>query len=247
MLETIEHWLTFKPNSIDHGQLSTFKHSRFSFGETHQLVLDGALIPSSSNTVVLFIHGNRHNITRFGEHYALCQSLGHSCFTFDFPGYGKSAGTPTESNVYASAHAAHQYLKNTLGYSDDKIIIYGCSLGGAIAIELAQHIEARCLITESTFTNTIDMARHLYPWLPITNFLTKRFDNQSKVNQISMPHLIIHGNQDNQVPITMAHRLHQAASTPKKVITVQNAGHTDALVTGGAQLAKQIQNFIDQA
>jgi pimeloyl-ACP methyl ester carboxylesterase len=246
MLATIEQWLTFKPNKTDHGELSRFQHERISFGESHDLLLDGAIIPSSSSErIVLFIHGNKHNITRFGEHYNLYQSLGYSCFTFDFPGYGKSAGKPSEASVYASAHAAYEYVKHTLCFDSKNIIIYGCSLGGAVAIELAQHVQAACLITESTFTNTTDMALHLYPWLPIHSLLTPKFNNKSKISSLSIPHLLIHGTEDTQVPLHMAHQLHLTAAAPAKLITVPAAGHTDSLTIGGSELINQIKTFIE--
>lgn len=243
ILRTLESWLTFKPNGIDHGGLSRFTHERFFFGDSGQLRLDGVLIPGPSDRIVIFIHGNRHNITRFSEHYTLYQELGISCFTFDFPGYGRSSGSPSESSLYQSAEAAYRYVTQSLGYHHEQIILHGCSLGGAVAIELALHNAVRCLITESTFTNTSEMARHLYPWLPINAFLSPKFDNQSKVSRIKIPHLIIHGDQDPQVPLHMAYHLHNLAAGPKQILIVTGAEHTNAVTIGGTAIRDAISTF----
>jgi uncharacterized protein len=243
ILRTLESWLTFKPNKVDHGGLSRFNHERFFFGERNQLKLDGAFIPGTSDKIVIFIHGNRHNITRFGEHYTLYQNLGISCFTFDFPGYGRSRGSPSESGLYRSAEAAYLHVTQSLGYHHEQIILHGCSLGGAVAIELALHHTARCLITESTFTNTREMARHLYPWLPVHSLLSPKFDNQSKVGRIKIPHLIIHGDRDKQVPIDMAYRLHDLAANPKKILIVEGAEHTNAVTQGAPSILNTISAF----
>lgn len=246
ILRTLESWLTFKPNKVDHGGLSSFAHERFFFGENSQLKLDGALIPGTSDKIVIFIHGNKHNITRFGDHYALYQKLGLSCFTFDFPGYGRSSGAPSESGLYRSAGAAYDFVTQSLGYRDDQIVVHGCSLGGAVAIELALHRKARCLITESTFTNTSDMAKHLYPWLPIQSLLAPKFDNQSKVTNITIPHLIIHGDKDKQVPVQMAYRLHDLAVEPKQILIVAGAEHTNAVTKGDCYVVDALEAFTNK-
>jgi pimeloyl-ACP methyl ester carboxylesterase len=244
MIRAVEKLLTFKPNSLDHGALVGREHRRFRFGQEFALELDGVWLPQASNVTALFIHGNRHNLTKFGEHYDLFRQLGISCLAFDFPGYGNSSGTPSEPALYASARAAYSWLRHERQVTPSSIIIYGCSLGGAVALELAQNYEAACLITESAFTNSHDMAKHLYPFLPIQRVLPKRFENDSKIGKVRIPHLLIHGERDSLVPVCMARALYELAADPKQLIVVPEAAHTDTLVIGGQRLAREIGVFI---
>jgi pimeloyl-ACP methyl ester carboxylesterase len=244
MLRLIERTLTFKPNGIDHGGLRGISHRRVRFGNEFGFDLDGVWMPQKSSAAVLFIHGNRHNVSRFNEHYELFQALGISCFAFDFPGYGTSKGTPSEAALYASARAAHTALLRLSDTSPDNIIVYGCSLGGAVAIELVRHISAGCLITESTFTNSRAMAKHLYSWLPIRHLLPVRFANDAKVSALKLPKLFIHGEQDERVPVSMAQTLFMQSQGSKDLQLVPDAGHIDCLTRGGDVLMQKIDKFI---
>jgi len=244
MFSTLEHILTFKPNTSNHGALDRLNHERLRIGAEFGLDLDAAWFPNQSEAVVLFLHGNRHNITRFYDHYALFESLGISCLTFDYPGYGQSSGRPSEAALYASARAAHSHLVNSLGFKAKNIAIYGCSLGGAVGIELASCVTAGCVIAESTFTNSHEIASFLYPYLPITRFLPQRFANDSRVRLIEIPKLIIHGDQDPRVPVHMAHGLHKHAAEPKHLVVIPDADHVDCVVKGGPALAEHIGSFI---
>lgn len=244
MLKLIERSLTFKPNAIDHGGLNGITHERIRFGNEFGFDLDGVWMPQKSFASALFIHGNRHNVTKFKEHYKLFQAIGISCFAFDFPGYGTSKGTPSESALYASARAALTTLLKVSDTSLDNVIVYGCSLGGAVAIELVRHIPAGCLITESTFTNSRAMARHLYSWLPIRHLLPVRFANDGKVSALRLPKLFIHGERDERVPVSMAHTLYAKSQGPKNLELVPEAGHIDCLSHGGDALLQKIEAFI---
>ncbi|MEY4670085.1 MAG: hypothetical protein RL518_2784 [Pseudomonadota bacterium] len=244
MLHLLERRLTFKPSFDDHGGLADIPHERIEFGGEFGMQLDGAFVNNGSESVVLFTHGNRHNITKFREHYRLFAALGQSFFTFDYPGYGRSPGTPSEKSVYASARAAYAHITNNRGYSPKKIIAYGCSMGGAVAIELAQHVPVAGLITESTFTNTWDMAKHLYPFLPLWRLLPKRFENDRKVPHIKVPMLIIHGEKDPIVPVSMASQLARGAIHPARTIVIPDANHINSLELGAADLQGAIEDFI---
>ena len=247
MIGLLERALTFKPNNIDHGALLNRPHARHRIGATHGLDLDSVWLDQASPIAVLLIHGNRHNLTKFADHYNLFSDLGLSCFAFDFPGYGQSAGSPTEESVYQSAASAYSFLRTELQYAPNRIVIYGCSLGGAVAIHLAQNSPAACLITESTFTSSRDMAAHLYPWLPFRSLLPDRFSNVTKIKAVTMPHLILHGARDEVVPVYMARALFDTAKEPKKLVLVPDASHTDVLPSGGAMVREEIATFIDQA
>ncbi len=240
MLRLLERKLTFKPTTEDHGGLAELQHERIRFGED----LDGALIDNGSESIVLFTHGNRHNITKFRPHYDLFTALGQSFFTFEYPGYGQSPGTPSEENVYASARAAYTYITKSRGYHPEKIISYGCSMGGAVAIDLAQQTRVACLITESTFTNTWEMAKHLYPFLPLWPLLPKRFENDRKVPNINAPMMIIHGERDPIVPVRMASELSRVAANPPELVLIPEADHINSIEVGAAPLQSTIRDFI---
>jgi pimeloyl-ACP methyl ester carboxylesterase len=244
MFSLLEHFLTFKPNSSNHGALDQLPHERLRIGSEFGLDLDAAWFPRGSSSAVLFLHGNRHNITRFYEHYALFERLGISCLTFDYPGYGTSAGRPSEAALYASARAAYTHLVHSLGFNQKQIGIYGCSLGGAVAVELASTVTAGCLIAESTFTNSHEIASFLYPYLPVTRFLPRRFTNDSRVGTIDIPKLIIHGDQDQRVPVQMAYTLHSRAVDPKQLVIIPDADHINCIQKGGHKLWYQIGDFI---
>lgn len=244
MLHLIEKKLTFKPTKEDHGGLRSLTHERVRFGQDFGLQLDGVFVRGTSDSVVLFTHGNRHNITKFRDHYELFASLGQSFFTFDYPGYGQSAGSPSEESVYASARAAHAYVQHSLGFRPEKIVAYGCSMGGAVAIELVQRAPVACLITESTFTNSWDMAKHLYPYFPVWPLLPKRFQNDVKLANIKVPILLIHGEEDGVVPVTMASQLLEAAQTHAQLVRVPGANHINALSVGSEALKNTIGEFI---
>jgi pimeloyl-ACP methyl ester carboxylesterase len=244
MLQLLERSLIFKPDQIDHGALRNREHSRFRFRSQSGLDLDAAWLPQESQRAVLFLHGNRHNLTKFTDHYDLFEKLQLSCLAFDYPGYGASTGTPSEVELYRSAHAAYTHLRDSLGFSPSQILIYGFSLGGAVALELLQEHSAAALITEGTFTNSHAMARHRYPYLPITRFLPNRFTNDTRIQNVKLPCLLIHGEADAVVPLRMAHELSSLALPPKELVTVPGAEHTNSLMRGADELENSIKAFV---
>lgn len=246
MLRLLERKLTFKPTAKDYGGLVGIPHERMQFGHESGMRLDGIFVDNGSESVVLFTHGNKHNITKFRTHYDLFTTLRQSFFTFDYPGYGRSSGVPSEASVYASAHAAYTHITKECGYIPEKVISYGCSMGGAVAIELVQQARVACLITESTFTNTWDMAQHLYPYLPVWPLLPKRFENDRKVANIKVPILIIHGEQDPIVPVRMASELARVSANPPQLVVIPGANHINSLQIGADALQLTIKDFITE-
>lgn len=246
MLQLIERTLLFKPDFVDHGALHNREHVRFRFGSSAGLDLDAVWLPQNSKRAVLFLHGNRHNLTKFTEHYNLFQSLQLSCLAFDYPGYGTSTGTPSEEGIYRSAHAAFIHLRDNYGFQPSQILVYGFSLGGAVALELLQSYFAAALITESTFTSSHAMARYRYPILPLTAFFPNRFTNDARIQNISSPCLLIHGEDDAVIPVRMAHELISLAPSPKELVTIPGAQHTDSLVRGANDLQEKIRSFVCQ-
>ena len=244
LLRYLEQKLTFKPTATEYGGLSGFNATRFRFGSGFGLDLDGVFVDVGSKPVVLFIHGNKHNLTRFSDHYTLFRELGLSFMSFDYPGYGTSRGVPSEHAAYAAARAAHAHLRNELGRAPHEIIVYGCSMGGAVAIELLQHYPAHSLITESTFTNSWEMAQHLYPLLPVWRMLPKRFPNDERIGKVQAPLLMLHGDADGVVPVHMAHTLFTLAPTGTQLHIIPGANHVNSVAAGGTRLREKLSHFI---
>src|SRR5207248_5963463 len=130
------------------------------------------------------------------------QQLEMPVLIFDYPGYGRSEGSPSEAGCYAAAEAAYAWLVQTQQVPPGQIILYGGSLGGGVAVELARRQPHRALILVSTFTSIPDMAQQLYPWLPARWLVRNRFDSLAKIGQCTQPVFIAHGTADGLLPYT---------------------------------------------
>jgi pimeloyl-ACP methyl ester carboxylesterase len=197
----------------------------------------------------LYLHGNGSNVGANVEHAHRFHRLGLSVFTIDYRGYGKSQGDfPSESQVYEDAQLAWDYLVQQRGVNPNQIYIYGHSLGGAIAIDLAvRHPEAAGLIVEGSFTSTramVDFQKGLFWLFPIDWLLTQRFDSLSKVDRLQMPVLFIHGTADNVVPVEMSKKLFDAAPDPKQLYIVPDGGHNNVAQIGGAEYLQIVSQFL---
>ncbi|WP_293305017.1 alpha/beta fold hydrolase [Microcoleus sp. PH2017_22_RUC_O_B] len=202
--------------------------------------------------VVLYLHGNGSNVGANVEHANRFHRLGVSVFLIDYRGYGKSQGDfPSESRVYEDAQQAWDYLVKQRGINPNQIYIYGHSLGGAIAIDLAvRHPEAAGLIVEGSFTSIRAMVNFQQPqflMFPIDLLLTQRFDSLSKVDRLQMPVLFIHGTADSVVPAEMSKKLFDAAPEPKQLYMVPNGGHNNAAQIGGAEYLQRVRQFLDSS
>jgi len=219
----------------------------------HRQTLSGWWIPSgrSGAKVVLYLHGNDGNVTTSMPEIEPLRELGYSVLAIDYRGYGKSeARFPSESSVYEDAEAAWTYLVRKHGVSPAQLYIYGHSLGGAIAIELAtRHPEAAGLIVESSFTSIYDMAtlQRRYALLPTKAFLNQRFDSIEKVRRLRLPVLYLHGTADEIVPFSMGRRLFSESSGMKSFVAIEGGRHGDNAVVGGPAFRAAIRGFVDQA
>jgi hypothetical protein len=201
----------------------------------------------SSSKAMLYLHGNGDNIGVNLPHAALLRSLGISVLLFDYRGYGRSTGPfPSEARVYEDAEVAWKYLVTKHDFSAHQIVIYGHSLGGAIAIELAsRHPEAAGVIVESSLTSAADMARRMPVfWLfPLSFLLHHRFESLAKVGALCVPILLLHGTRDWSVPTRMTKSLFAAASEPKTMVIIDAGGHLDNWKIGGALYLDAIREF----
>jgi fermentation-respiration switch protein FrsA (DUF1100 family) len=183
--------------------------------------------PQARGTIV-HCHGNAGNI---GDRVWLAADLHRlnvNVLLFDYRGYGWSRGVPTEQGTYADARAAFEVARAKHGDSDTPpIIVHGQSLGGAVAVQLALDRPARGLIVESSFTSVPEMAKRLYPGLPLHRLVRFRYDSLAKIAQVKVPKLIAHSATDDLVPFDMGRRLFEAASEPKEFVQLAG-GHNEA-------------------
>ncbi|MDP5338641.1 MAG: lysophospholipase, partial [Nodularia sp. (in: cyanobacteria)] len=180
--------------------------------------------PQPDADVLLYLHGNAINVSANVGHANRLHQLGFSVLLIDYRGYGRSQGDfPSEKRVYQDAVVAWNYLVEDQQIPPGRIFIYGHSMGGAIAIDLAiKHPEAAALIVESSFTSIADMVdyRNLFRIFPVNLILTQRFESIKKVPQLKMPVLFIHGTADTTVPSFMSQKLYHAAPEPKKLLLI---------------------------
>jgi pimeloyl-ACP methyl ester carboxylesterase len=179
--------------------------------------------------VMLYFHHNAINIGANVSQALQFHKLGYSIFLFDYRGFGQSEGAfPTEPQLYEDAQATWNYLTQARKLSPNRIVIYGHSVGGAMAIDLAaKHPEAAALVVQSTFTSMRDMTKRfgVYWFLPIELVLRQRFESLEKMKSIKMPVLIMTGTEDVQIPVEMGERLYAAAPGFKQLIIIQGGGH----------------------
>jgi fermentation-respiration switch protein FrsA (DUF1100 family) len=198
--------------------------------------------------VLLYLHGNAGNMGPNAPRIVRFRNLGLSVLAIDYRGYGKSEGDgPSEAGVYADAQAAWEYLR--LRAPGARVYIYGHSLGGAVAIELASHHpEAAGLIVESTFTSVKDAAQDTpYRLLASDLFLTQRFASIEKVPALKMPLLFIHGVADTLIPSRMSEALYAAAPEPKRLVLIEGAGHADVPARGGERYVAAWRDLLDKS
>lgn len=194
----------------------------------------------------LYLHGNDHNIADHLEHTLYLHTLGYNVLVSDYRGYGDSGGgKPSEAKVYQDAEAAWQYLIKMRGVKPKQAFIYGHSLGGAIAIDLAvHHPEAAGLITESTFTSMEAMGKLAYPYFPVSLLLNQRFDSLKKIPHLKIPILLIHGTWDKRVPVQMAQQLYNAAPQPKTLLLIKGGEHGNSATIGWVEYRNAVSAFV---
>jgi uncharacterized protein len=206
--------------------------------------------PSKTAKTLLYFHGNGVNIGANAEQAARFHDLGLSVFLFDYRGYGKSEGAfPSEKAVYVDARKAWDYLTQERKIAPENIVLYGHSLGGAIAINLAtQQPNAGGLIVQSSFSSALKMAKRNW-WtaiFPVNVLLNQRFDSIHKVSQIQIPVLYLHGTADTLVPSKMSQQLFEKTRSPKQLKLFPNAGHNDVAQVGGADYTQTVRNFVTE-
>mgnify|MGYP001040937173 CR=1 FL=1 len=206
--------------------------------------LHGWLFPlEGDRPVLLFSHGNAGNISHRLDNVRLLLNEGLQVFIFDYRGYGRSAGKPSEEGIYKDGLAAYDFLSEKEGFSSRTIIPFGRSLGACVALEIALRRSVRAIILESAFTNTKEMAASIPLFKPFSYLLPAHYNNLAKIGKVSVPKLLVHGTDDEIVPFSMGQELFDAAKEPKRFFPLQGAGHNDTYLVGGSAYFRALKDF----
>ena len=195
---------------------------------------------------VLFFHGNAGNISHRLDTVEILQRMGHAVLIVDYRGYGRSSGRPSESGTYADAAAAWDYLRDTLGVKPQRIVLYGRSLGGAVAVWLATNRKPAGLIIESTFTRMADMGAHHYPYLPARWLTRIHYDSLSRMPSVRCSVFAAHSDEDEIVPFHLGRKLAESAQDLAQFVTLRGS-HNDSFLSGGAAYHRALDAFIRSA
>lgn len=180
--------------------------------------------------VILMCHGKAGNLSTRAKYLPLLRDLFHcSILIFDYPGYGLSEGEPSENGCYAAADAAYDWLEREQGFRPEQIIIYGESLGGGVAVDLASRRPCGGMLLVHTFADLPSVAQRVYPWLPVVPLMRNRFDSVSKIGRIRAPVFAAHAGDDELITQGDFERLFDAIAAPKARLIRAGKSHEDPL------------------
>ncbi|MFC1735963.1 alpha/beta hydrolase [Candidatus Hydrogenedentota bacterium] len=197
----------------------------------------------NSKGTILFCHGNAGNISHRLDTLEIFSKLGFSTLIFDYRGYGESKGKPTEKGTYDDAMAAWDYLRKERDIPSEDIVIFGRSLGGAVAAWIAARTEPRALVLESTFTSVPDLAGEVYPFLPGKLLCRFSYDTEALIGRMKCPVLVVHSPEDDIIPFSHGEALFTSASTPKEFLRIRG-DHNTGFLTSGEKYSAGIVKFL---
>ena len=233
----MEERLIFHP---DNTVSQTPRDAGLKFDDVYFTASDGVRLngwfvpyPNARRTLVWF-HGNAGNIShRIHNLKLLHDKVKINVFIFDYRGYGRSGGKLSESGTYLDGAAAIELLGNRYNVEMQQLILFGRSLGAAVAVEMATRNKSLVLILESPFSSVPEMARTVFPLFPLGPLLRTQYNNLDKVRRIKSPLLVLHGDQDEIIPFSHGQKVFEAAPEPKKFHAIVGAGHNDTYLVGG--------------
>ncbi|OGT02664.1 MAG: lysophospholipase [Gallionellales bacterium RBG_16_57_15] len=208
------------------------------------LSLHGWFIPAAeARGTVLFLHGNAGNISHRIDTLQMFHRLGYSTLIFDYRGYGNSGGTPSEQGTYRDAEAAWRYLTEQRRIPSCRIVLFGESLGGAVASWLAARQKPAALVIASGFTSVPDLAQHFYPYLPVRWLAHLRYDTRKNLRAVAVPVLIAHSPEDEIIPFEHGQALYAAANSPKRFLEL-GGGHNDGFIFMRESWVRELKDFL---
>lgn len=194
---------------------------------------------------ILFSHGNagsRENRLHLAQCFA---ELGFASLHYDYRGYGGSTGSPSETGLYRDGLSAYAWVRAN-GFDEDRIVLWGESLGGGVATELARKTQCAALMLDHTFTSMTDVASEHYPWLPVRWLLSDRYESLEKLSEVKAPVLVIHSPQDELIPYSHAVALADAASDRSELVTT-SGGHNGLGFMGKQEWIDRVREFLENA
>jgi fermentation-respiration switch protein FrsA (DUF1100 family) len=199
-----------------------------------------------ASAVLLWCHGNAGNIIHRLENLRELYRIGLSVFLFDYRGYGRSQGRPSEEGLHEDATAAYDYVTRQRRITPDRMVLFGRSLGAAVAGELAAHKPASSLILESCFPSIEAVAKYYYHGLPVHWLLGASFRLIDRLPHLSLPKLFVHGDRDSIIPLSLGEQAFHAAKAPKEFYLVKGADHNDLPFVGGRPYYAKLRDFISR-
>lgn len=238
MLYIFQPRLVFLPGLPGRALTATPEQIGLRYEEVHLETDDGETLHAwwlphpDARATVLFHHGNAGNISHRLDSLRIFHDLAVNVLIYDYRGYGRSTGNPSEAGLYRDAEAAWNWLTESRAVASGEIILFGRSLGGAVASHLAEQVDAGGLIVESTFTSVPDIGAELYWWLPVRWLSRLDFDAATSVSRADMPVLVIHSVEDEIIPFSHGRRLHELAGERATMLEIRGDHNTGFLASG---------------
>jgi pimeloyl-ACP methyl ester carboxylesterase len=222
------------------------QYETINFTTEDGIKLSGWFIPAKDpKGTLLFCHGNAGNISHRIDSINMFYQSGLSTFIFDYRGYGQSDGRPTEQGTYLDAEAALKYLIQERKFSADEIIYFGRSIGGSIAAWLAQYYTPKALVIESAFTSVKDIAKDLYPFLPVKLLVRFNYNTLDYLQKTNCPALIIHSRDDEIISYSHGQRLFEIANQPKEFLEISGS-HNEGFILSVRLYKDTLDAFISK-
>lgn len=193
--------------------------------------------------VLLFFHGNAGNISHRGDSVRIFHRLGLNVLIFDYRGYGKSDGKPSEDGLYQDAKAIWKYVTSEKSTQREDVILFGRSLGAAVAANLAAEVQPGAVILESSFSSASDMARSVFPILSYLTVMRFDFNTAESVTNITSPVLVVHSRDDEIIPFSLGRKVYEAAGQPKQFLEI-SGDHNNGFLRSQPRYEQMLAQFI---
>jgi len=209
--------------------------------------IHGWFIPAATpaRVTVLLLHGNAGNISHRFEKLSVLRPLGTDVLMVDYRGYGRSSGQPTEKGTYRDADAAYEYLVQTRKVDPRRLVMYGESLGAAVAVDLASRQPVGGLVMESAFSSAVEVGQEMFPFLPARLLVRNRYESVNKIGRVAAPVLILHSRDDELFKWHHPQQLYDAAREPKRLVELRG-GHNDAFLVSSQAYAAALAAFFGE-
>ncbi len=246
--------LLYLPDAAGRGLVATPAAIGLVYEDVHLRTEDGVFLhgwlvsaperaPQAPRRTLLFFHGNAGNISHRLDSLRIFADLGLDVFIFDYRGYGQSGGSPSEEGTYRDATAAWRWLTGDRRIDPGQIVLFGRSLGAAVAAELATRTEPAGLIVESAFTSVPDLGAEIYPFIPVRLLARYRYDNLDRIASVRVPVLVVHSSGDEIIPFSHGQALLAAARSPKQFLELRG-GHNDGFLASEADYRRGLVAFL---